>query len=254
MKLPLKGAGSQGLQPLRDLDQVRSFLSTVGPAALFDLPWMPLYLAICYLFHPLIGIVATAGGADPGRRDAAHRDHDAQALGRGRAFHAGGRNGLAEASRRNAEAVHAMGMAGRLGALWSDCNRNYMAAQQRAADIAGGFGGLSKVLRMALQSGVLGARRLAGHQPAGHGRHHHRELDPDLARARADRARDLPLARLRGGAAELAATQRASGQDPRGTGRAMALPRPEPSLAVEAVSVVPPGTQRVSSCRTWRSS
>src|ERR1700738_837655 len=62
MKLPLKGAASQGLQPLRDLDQVRSFLSTVGPAALFDLPWMPLYLAICYLFHPLIGIVAMAGG------------------------------------------------------------------------------------------------------------------------------------------------------------------------------------------------
>ena len=54
MRLPLKRAASgDGLQPLRDLDQVRGFLSGAGPTALFDLPWMPLYLAICFLFHPL---------------------------------------------------------------------------------------------------------------------------------------------------------------------------------------------------------
>ena len=63
MRLPLKTrSGSDGLQPLRDLDQVRGFLSGIGPAALFDLPWMPLYLAICFLFHPWIGWTATAGG------------------------------------------------------------------------------------------------------------------------------------------------------------------------------------------------
>src|SRR5260370_759344 len=62
MKLPLNGSGTKGAQPLRDLDQLRSFMSTVGPAALFDLPWMPLYLGICYLFHPWIGVVATVGG------------------------------------------------------------------------------------------------------------------------------------------------------------------------------------------------
>ena len=58
MKLPLNGSASPGMQPLRDLDQIRSFLSSVGPAALFDLPWMPLYLGVCYVFHPLIGIAA----------------------------------------------------------------------------------------------------------------------------------------------------------------------------------------------------
>ena len=60
-KLPLQGHPAIGLQPVRDLDQVRSFLSTVGPAALFDLPWMPLYLGICFAFHPLIGLAATVG-------------------------------------------------------------------------------------------------------------------------------------------------------------------------------------------------
>src|SRR4029077_7047694 len=43
--LPLKLQGrADGIQPVRDLDQIRSFLSGLGPTALFDLPWMPLYL------------------------------------------------------------------------------------------------------------------------------------------------------------------------------------------------------------------
>src|SRR6266581_9265537 len=59
---PLKGRpGGDGLQPLRDLDHLRSYLSGLGPTALFDLPWMPFYLALCYLFHPLIGLTALIG-------------------------------------------------------------------------------------------------------------------------------------------------------------------------------------------------
>ena len=54
-------ARRDGLQPIRDLDQIRSFLSSAGPSALFDLPWMPLYVGICFLFHPLIGIAAACG-------------------------------------------------------------------------------------------------------------------------------------------------------------------------------------------------
>src|SRR5262249_33058980 len=63
---------------------------------------------------------------------------------------------LAAASRRSAEVLAAMGMAGRLGALWREANAKYMASQQRAADVAGGLGALSKVFRVLLQSAVLG--------------------------------------------------------------------------------------------------
>src|SRR5260370_4655227 len=69
---------------------------------------------------------------------------------------AGSRNALAEASRRNAEAVQAMGMTGRLATQWGECNDRYLAAHQRASDITASLGGLSKVLRMMLQSAVLG--------------------------------------------------------------------------------------------------
>ena len=56
VRLPLIAGGrNEGLQPLRDLDNIRSFLSSLGPGAFFDLPWLPFYLAICFAFHVLIG-------------------------------------------------------------------------------------------------------------------------------------------------------------------------------------------------------
>jgi ATP-binding cassette subfamily C protein len=62
IRIPLKtGSRSDGLQPLRDLDNIRSFLSGMGPIAFCDLPWIPLYLIICFIFHPLIGFTALLG-------------------------------------------------------------------------------------------------------------------------------------------------------------------------------------------------
>jgi ATP-binding cassette subfamily C protein len=61
LRLPLVRTNMDAQQPVRDLDQVRSFLSSGGPLALFDLPWLPFYLAICFLFHPLIGWTALGG-------------------------------------------------------------------------------------------------------------------------------------------------------------------------------------------------
>src|SRR5712672_3680755 len=62
VRLPLVAGGrSEGLQPLRDLDNIRSFLSSLGPGAFFDLPWLPFYLAICFAFHVMIGVTALVG-------------------------------------------------------------------------------------------------------------------------------------------------------------------------------------------------
>ena len=155
VRLPLKvGNRSDGLQPLRDLDSVRSFLSGPGPTALFDLPWLPIYLAICFAFHPYIGLAALVGAIVLGgltlMTELMTREPTRAATG-----FATTRSALAEASRRNAEALTAMGMVPRIAALWQDANSKYMASQQQAADVAGGFGSMSKVLRMMLQSGVL---------------------------------------------------------------------------------------------------
>lgn len=242
VRLPLLAPGAR-VQPLQDLDQVRSFLSGVGPAALFDLPWMPLYLAICFLFHPLIGLAAAAGGlllvALTLLTEALMR-----APAREAAALAGSRGVLAEASRRNAEAVQAMGMTGRLATQWSACNDRYLAAHQRASDITAGLGGLSKVLRMMLQSGVLGIGAwLVINQQATAGI----IIASSILTARALAPIELAISQWRGFVAARQSWKRLDElltRIPEDAPR-MALPRPTRSLAVEAVSVVPPGTTRV---------
>jgi ATP-binding cassette subfamily C protein len=155
VRLPLKTRGDgDGLQPLRDLDQVRSFLSSSGPAALFDLPWIPVYLAICFLFHFWIGVTALLGGIVLVGLTVLT---EARTRGPAKAFsrHAVLRNALAAEGRRNAEVLQAMGMRRRAALRWQDANQKYLAAHERSSDIVTGLGGLSKTFRSLLQSVVL---------------------------------------------------------------------------------------------------
>ncbi len=155
VRLPLKTRGDgDGMQPLRDLDQVRSFLSSGGPTALFDLPWMPIYLGICFLFHFWIGVTALIGAlvlvaitilAETRTRGPAKASSRL----------AVSRSALAVEGRRNAEVLQAMGMRRQAALRWQDINGKYLAAHERAADIASALGGLSKVFRSILQSLVL---------------------------------------------------------------------------------------------------
>ncbi|WP_201865003.1 type I secretion system permease/ATPase [Microvirga soli] len=155
LKAPLKGkVDGDGQQPLRDLDQLRAFLAGGGPSALFDLPWMPLYLFICFAFHPWIGLAALGGASllvvITLLTEVLTKGASKAAVGAALV-----RNGISEGARRNAEVVQAMGMAKRIGVRWGDANASYLSHQQRASDVAGGFGAMSKVLRMLLQSMVL---------------------------------------------------------------------------------------------------
>src|SRR5215813_11249211 len=62
--LPLRGVKpALAQQPLRDLDQVRAFLSGMGPTAFLDMPWIPIFVVALFLFHPVIGVTATCGAA-----------------------------------------------------------------------------------------------------------------------------------------------------------------------------------------------
>ena len=50
-----------GMQPMRDLDQIKAFMSGSGPLAFLDMPWMPFYIGICFLFHVWLGVTALIG-------------------------------------------------------------------------------------------------------------------------------------------------------------------------------------------------
>src|SRR3979490_1143747 len=65
--LPLRGVNPVLThQPLRDLDQVRAFLSGIAPTAFLDMPWIPIFLIALFLFHPVIGITAMVGAGASG--------------------------------------------------------------------------------------------------------------------------------------------------------------------------------------------
>lgn len=241
--LPLKAMTPASFQPVHDLDRIRGFMSTVGPAAFFDLPWMPLYLGICFVFHPYIGWAATVGGVllvgvtlttefmsrKPARAAAGVADS---------------RMALAEASRRNAEVVQAMGMSGRLNAVWFDHNQRHLEAQRRVADIAGGMSVLSKILRMVLQSFVLGVGAwLVINQQATAGI----IIASSILTSRALAPIEVALSQWRGFITARQSWRRLNGllaAVPANAAR-IALPKPSTSLSLEAVGINPPGTNRL---------
>jgi PrtD family type I secretion system ABC transporter len=244
VRRPLKARPSgDGLQPLRDLDQVRSYLSGLGPTALFDLPWMPFYLAICFLFHPLIGLTALLGSLVLVTL-AVLTDVLMRSPTRDVYAHGASRNTLADASRRNAEALHALGMAGRLAAVWGEANARYLASQRRAADITGGLGSITKVLRMMLQSAVLGVGGyLVIMQEASAGI----IIAGAILASRALAPVELAIGNWKGFVAARQGWKRlqqlAALFPPQQ--QSTPLPAPRKCLAVEGVTMLPPGEQRV---------
>src|ERR1700724_844163 len=244
VRLPLMvGGRNEGLQPLRDLDNIRAFLGTMGPGAFFDLPWLPLYLAICFAFHVLIGVTALVGAIIlvtlTVLTEFLSRTPAREAMGL-----AARRNDLATTSRRNAEVLVAMGMAGRLGKRWSEANQNYLAGNQRASDVAGGLGAAAKVMRMMLQSAVLAVGAyLVIHQEATAGI----IIAGSIRSARALGAGDLAPPHLGGVVGARKSWHRLNRlleTVPAQPAQTL-LQNPSSRLSVEAVTIVPPGDQKI---------
>ena len=232
---------SDGLQPLRDLDQIRGFLSSPGPLAFLDLPWIPFYIGICFLLHVWLGVAALVGAVVLVSLTVFTEIFTRQPT-KAATELAARRNALAEASRRNAEVLKAMGMAPQVGAKWDAINVEYLEAQQRASDVGGGLGAVSKVLRMVLQSAMLGiGAYLVINQEATGGI----MIAGSIIAARALAPVDQAIAHWRSFVGFRQSWRRLRDllslipSDE----QQLALPKPASSVSVEGVAVVPPGRQ-----------
>jgi ATP-binding cassette, subfamily C, bacterial PrsD len=245
VRLPVRaGNRGDGLQPLRDLDTVRSFFSGQGPTALFDLPWLPFYLAIVYAFHPLLGLTALAGAIVliclTVLTEVLSRRPTREAT-----AHVTGRVDLAQACHRNAEVLAGMGFASRLGRAWESSNDTAREAQQRAGDIAGGLGAIARVLRMALQSAVLAVGAyLVIMQQASAGI----IIAGSILAARALAPVDVAIANWRGFIAARQGLARLGQLLSKLPPPHMRMPLPAPSTRFQAenLAAVPPGEQKVA--------
>jgi len=243
VRAPLRGEARDAGQPLRDLDQIRAFLAGAGPGAILDLPWMPFYLLICFLFHPAIGLAALCG-AGLLTVLALVTDRLARAPSGDTTERLQARNRLAESGRRNAEVLGAMGMRRSFGALWREENDAYLAAQKRVSDVATGLGTASRVARTALQSGVLalGAYLVINGQATPGV-----IIASSILVSRALAPAELAIANWKGFVSMTQSWRRLEESFERIPAEPAALPLPAPvaSLSVEGVSVAPPGVPRL---------
>lgn len=240
VRLPLKAnPRGDGLQPLRDLDSIRSFLSSQGPAALFDLPWIPIYLLIIYAFHPMLGLTALIGAlvlvtltllTEFLTRKPLREATEAVVA----------RNGLAQAGRRNAEILASLGMSARIGARWATANTAYQTSNRRASDVAGTLGAFSRSLRMILQSAVLGVGAyfvIQGQATPGI------IIAGSVLVARALAPIDLAISNWRNFIAARQSWRRLTNllAVMPASDTPMALPAPQSTLTVASAGIVPPG-------------
>ena len=244
VKLPLMtGPKPDGLQPVRDLDQIRNFLSSLGPTALFDLPWMPLYLGLCFAFHFWMGLTATIGAILLVSLTLITEKLTQPSI-KASAMAGSVRLGQLEAARRNAEVVRAMGMADRLFLRWNAKNKQYIETQQQTSDVVGGLGSLSRVMRMLLQSTVLavGAYLVINQQATGG-----IMIAGSILTSRALAPVELAIAHWKNFATTRQSWRRLSELINRLATPPVSItfPAPTKEISIEGIAMTPPGSQRV---------
>jgi len=236
-----KPAPGDGLQTIRDIDTVRGFLSGPGLGALFDLPWMPFYLALCFLFHHWIGLTAVAGALLLTGL-ALLAELKSRGPTRETATILSERMAFAETARRNSEAVVAMGFGGMLSARWAEVNRRHLDSHLRTATFVNSLSTLSRSARMLLQSAVLAVGAiLVIRQEATGGI----MIASSILVSRALAPIELAIAHWRGFAAARQAWSRLDREVELSDGRLhdVALPAPRQSLAVENLHLAAPGSK-----------
>ncbi|MFN0194469.1 MAG: type I secretion system permease/ATPase [Aestuariivirga sp.] len=143
-----------GSQPVQDLGTIRQFLSGQGPFAFLDMPWVPVYLAVIFLMHWMLGVASAAAAAviftlalmsersTRGPLAEATKATIKATL-------------MTEESRRNTEALHALGMRGVIRDRWRGVQTQALDHQTAANDAGGSLGAASRVVRLLVQSGIL---------------------------------------------------------------------------------------------------
>jgi PrtD family type I secretion system ABC transporter len=141
---------------LRDVSTLRAFLVGNGVLAIFDAPWLPIFLLIIFIFHPLLGCIALAGAVlmvllaflneRLSRRPLEQAHAQGQRAGR-----------FIDASLRNGDVIGALGMLPAVTRRWGRLNDEALHEQLGSSAVSARFSALSKLARQLLQTAMLAA-------------------------------------------------------------------------------------------------
>ena len=148
------GAGGSGSQPVQDLALLRQFISGQGPLAWFDMPFVPLYIAVLFMLHWILGAVSVVAAIVililALLTERAQRNPQAQATEIAMRAQL-----LTEEARRNVEAMHSLGMKAAWRKRWEKVQGEALDLQTKANDAGASYAAFSCVFRLMLQSGML---------------------------------------------------------------------------------------------------
>jgi len=154
-----------GSLPARDLDTIRQFISGPALLALFDMPWVPIYLLVVFLFHPVLGFLALGGAIILFILMLAN-----ERLTRGPMSQLGAQASASHATTeelyQNAELIRALGMSERMRNRWMAEHDKTLVDGLTVSDRNGAISGVTKATRLVLQSSILavGAYLVIGQQ------------------------------------------------------------------------------------------
>jgi ATP-binding cassette subfamily C protein/ATP-binding cassette subfamily C protein EexD len=143
------------MEALRDLAVCRGWLGSPAALTVFDVPWVPIFLAVIFLLHPMLGAIATVGAlllflltlANEWATGALVRQASTGAMASQR---------RAESIVRNAEVIDSMGMGPAVMQRWREGLGASLPPQERAADRAAFLLSMTRFFRLAIQVAVLG--------------------------------------------------------------------------------------------------
>jgi len=155
----LRQSGPSAQRAFADLTEIRQFLTGNGIFAFFDAPWTPIYIAVLFLLHPLLGGVSI--GFALLQLALAWFGHRRTVEPTAAASKAQGEvNQFLQGKLRNAEVIESMGMLAGLRERWQQRHRAHMARHGDAQSLAHRIAAISKWLRYSQQSLALGAGAL----------------------------------------------------------------------------------------------
>jgi PrtD family type I secretion system ABC transporter len=147
--------GSGSAQSLRDLDQIREFITGPGILILCDAPWTPVFVIVCFIMHPAIGVLTLFAAILIFALAVANEVYTRQPLQDASRLSIRAANFVSN-STRNAEALRAMGMMAGVRRIWKQQHNDVLRIQAIASDRSGAVMAWMKFVRMFLQSAILG--------------------------------------------------------------------------------------------------
>ncbi len=235
------GGQRANTQPFDDLTALRQFLTGSGLFAFFDAPWMPMYIALMFVFHAWYGLFSIVTAILLVLIAIANEKATAETLAEANKLAIAGRGQISR-NLRNAEVIESMGMLASVRQRWLATTNQVLILQSIASSRAGLIGAASKVVRLTSQSLILslGAYLVI-----------EREITPGLMIAgsillgRALAPIDMVIANLKGFINARGQYQRLNElllQIPADTEK-MTLPAPTGLIKFEEVQVIPPGAK-----------